>query len=110
MGRKKGNTQNNNKQIHNFKRLGEKLSTLRKLHGLTQTQLAHALGYATHSTIVEVEKGQKLPSLETVLAISRLFGITTDQLLKDELELERDDANGTVGVFSTQSKKETESE
>ena len=114
MGRKKdkdlkGNTQINNEQAHNFKRLGEKLSTLRKLHSLTQTQLAHALGYATHSTIAEVEKGLKLPSLETVLAISRFFGVTTDQLLKDELELEKDDTNRTLGLSSTQLNKETKS-
>ena len=95
MGRKKGNVQKdntqNNKEHTSVMRLGEKLNALRKRHHLTQQQLAHILGYSTHSTIAEVEKGQKLPSLETVLGIARLFNVTTDQLLKDELELDYDD-------------------
>ncbi len=92
MGRKKSK-----RQKEEIKRFGEKLLTLRILHGLTQIGLAQQLGYSSHSHIVSLEKGQKPPTLETVLNIARLFNVTTDVLLKDELELETSDADESVG-------------
>lgn len=76
----------------NIQRFGAKLQTLRNQHGLTLQQTASLLGLSAHSHILAIESGQKLPSLELVLAIARLFNVTTDQLLKDELELEINDA------------------
>ena len=71
--------------IHRF---GEKLHTLRTRHGMTLKDLAHHSGFTAHSYIVALESGQKLPSVEFVLGVARLFNVTTDQLLKDDLELE----------------------
>jgi transcriptional regulator with XRE-family HTH domain len=53
---------------------------------MTLQQLAEKMGYATHSYISEIESGQKTPTVQFVLKISRLFNISTDELLKDELE------------------------
>jgi transcriptional regulator with XRE-family HTH domain len=50
-------------------------------------ELAHALGYATHSYISEIEAGKKQPTAEFVLGVARVFNVPTDQLLKDEIEL-----------------------
>lgn len=83
MGRKK----NEGQQV-DIQRFGEKLLALRKQHNLTQQELAHQLGYSSHTHIVSLEKGKKPPSLETVIGVARLFNVTTDLLLKDELELE----------------------
>jgi transcriptional regulator with XRE-family HTH domain len=71
-----------------IKRFGEKLQTLRIDRGMTLAELAHALGYTTHSYISEIEAGKKQPTAEFVLGAARLFNITTDLLLKDELELD----------------------
>ncbi len=68
-------------------RFGEKLRWLRTHHGMTLKELACALGYTAHGHISEIESGQKKPTAEFVLKLSRLWGTTTDQLLKDELEL-----------------------
>lgn len=70
-----------------MQRFGEKLHTLRKHHHVTLKWLAHELGYATHSYLSEIESGHKIPGVEFVLKIARLFGVTTDELLKDELEV-----------------------
>ena len=70
-----------------MQRFGEKLRILRKQHGMTQIELAQALGYTAYSYISEVETGKLMPSLELALKVSRLFQVPTDQLLKDELEL-----------------------
>lgn len=69
-------------------RFGEKLQGLRTQHHMTLLELAHALGYSTHSYISEIEAGKKLPTAEFVLGVARLFNVSTDQLLKDELELD----------------------
>ena len=70
-----------------IKRFGEKLQLLRTHRNMTLMELAHALGYTTHSYISEIEAGKKQPTAEFVLGAARLFDVPTDLLLKDELEL-----------------------
>lgn len=71
-----------------MRRFGEKVRTLRLRQNMTQWELSHALGYATQSYIHEIEAGKKQPTAELVVKVARLFQVTTDQLLLDELELE----------------------
>jgi transcriptional regulator with XRE-family HTH domain len=56
--------------------------------GMTVRELAQALGYASYSHISDIETGRRNPSLDFALRVSRLFGVTTDQLLKDEQDIE----------------------
>jgi transcriptional regulator with XRE-family HTH domain len=69
---------------------------LRMQRGLTLKELARQLGHVAHGYISELESGKKLPSIELVLRIARLFEVTTDELLKDELELREKDASQMV--------------
>jgi transcriptional regulator with XRE-family HTH domain len=85
-----------------IKRFGEKLHTLRTLRGLTLKELAHQLGHVAHGYISELEAGKKLPSVELTLSVAHLFGISTDELLKDELELTIDAAIPDAGTDNTQ--------
>jgi transcriptional regulator with XRE-family HTH domain len=68
-------------------RFGKKLRALRVGHGLTLQQLATELGYATHAYVSELESGKKVPTAEFVLKVARRFTISTDVLMKDELDL-----------------------
>lgn len=70
-----------------IRRFGQKLQFLRQRQGLTLKGLAASLGYSAHGYISELEMGKKIPTAEFVLRVARLFDVTTDQLLKDELEL-----------------------
>jgi transcriptional regulator with XRE-family HTH domain len=70
-----------------MQRFGEKLHILRISRRMTQKELASALGMTAHGYISEIESGKKKPTAEFVLAIARLFDVSTDELLKDELEL-----------------------
>jgi transcriptional regulator with XRE-family HTH domain len=54
--------------------------------------MAIALGYNAHPHISMLENGKKQPTAALVLKVARLFSVTTDQLLKDELEV--DEASG----------------
>ena len=74
-------------QDNSIHRFGEKLRTLRSQHGMTLQQLAHALGLTAHGYISELETGKKTPTAEIILRVARLFNVTTDQLLKDELDI-----------------------
>ena len=71
-----------------MERFGNKLHRLRKFHGLTLKQLALKLGYTTHSYLSEIETGVKMPTVDFVLKISHLFNVTTDELLKDNIEID----------------------
>jgi len=52
--------------------------------------MAHTVGFATHSYLSKVERGQKMPTSQLILDISRFFHVSSDLLLKDELELEQE--------------------
>jgi transcriptional regulator with XRE-family HTH domain len=71
-----------------MRKFGEKLQMLRSRHEMTLRELARALGYTTHSYLSEIESGKKQPTVDLVLALARLFDVSTDQLLKDELSLD----------------------
>lgn len=59
----------------------EKLLTLRKAKGLTQEQLAEQLDVSRQS-VSKWESGQASPELEKIAALSTIFDVTTDYLLK----------------------------
>lgn len=67
-------------------RLGQKVRRMRERAGLTQAELALALGLSESSKgfISEIESGKKLPKLELVLRLADRFGVTTDYLLRDD--------------------------
>ena len=61
----------------------QKLTELRRSNGMSQEQLGEKLG-VTRQTISKWELGQTTPEMEKLAAISDLFGITTDELIKGE--------------------------
>lgn len=69
-------------------KFGEKLRLLRNHHGLTLAQLSHIFGYQTHSYLSEIESGRKPPTITLVLKVSRLFAVSADELLKDEINID----------------------
>lgn len=71
-----------------MQRFGEKLRFLRKQHGMTLMEMAEALQYGSYTRISEVETGKKKPTADFILNVARFFNVTTDQLMKDELELD----------------------
>lgn len=64
-------------------KLGAQLKSLRLQHGLTQRDLAQKLHLASRAYISSLEAGHdKLPSIDLIVQIADLFGITTDYLLE----------------------------
>ncbi|HUM43747.1 MAG TPA: helix-turn-helix transcriptional regulator [Fervidobacterium sp.] len=68
---------------------GEKLTTLRKQHGLSQEDLAEKLS-VSRQAISRWELDSTLPDAENLLQISKLFGVSVDYLINDDYESEND--------------------
>ena len=77
--------------------LADKIIDLRKKNGWSQEELAEQLGVSRQS-ISKWESAQSVPDMNRILAMSRLFGVSTDYLLKDELEPERDERISTESL------------
>lgn len=67
--------------------LADKIIRLRKKNGWSQEELAEKMN-VSRQAVSKWESAQTVPDLEKILQLSGLFGVTTDYLLKDELESE----------------------
>ncbi|MCM1027322.1 MAG: helix-turn-helix transcriptional regulator [Roseburia sp.] len=68
--------------------LAEKIMQLRKKNGWSQEELAEKLNISRQS-VSKWESGASIPDLDRIVALSGLFGVSTDYLLKDEIEEEQ---------------------
>ena len=67
--------------------LADKIIKLRKKNGWSQEELADKMN-VSRQAVSKWEGAQTIPDLEKILQLSTLFGVTTDYLLKDEIEEE----------------------
>ncbi len=65
--------------------LADKIMNLRKKNGWSQEELAEKM-QVSRQAVSKWEGAQTVPDLEKILALSKLFDVTTDYLLKDEIE------------------------
>lgn len=69
--------------------LADKIMALRKKHGWSQEELAEKLDVSRQS-VSKWESAASIPDIDRILALSRLFGVSTDYLLKDDVEQDQD--------------------
>lgn len=67
--------------------LADKIIQLRKKNGWSQEDLADKMN-VSRQAVSKWESAQTVPDLSKILQLSDLFGVTTDYLLKDEIEEE----------------------
>ena len=74
------------------RKLAKKLHKIRvDLLGLSQSEMARALGLTIHYTAVShYELGTREPSLDVILKYARLTGIPMEVLVDDNLDLPKD--------------------
>lgn len=77
--------------------LADKIIRLRKKNGWSQQELAEKME-VSRQAVSKWEGAQTIPDLEKILMMSKLFGVTTDYLLKDELEAEEFTDENNVSV------------
>lgn len=81
--------------------LADKILSLRKKNGWSQEELAEKANVSRQS-ISKWESAASIPDINKILELSKIFGVTTDYLLKDDMEDEEftpdDDNNSTFIV------------
>ncbi len=79
--------------------LSEKIQNLRKQNNLSQEQFAEKLN-VSRQAVSKWESGQSVPDVDKIIAMSEIFGISTDYLLKDINDVE-DNNRVNKSLFSS---------
>ena len=61
--------------------ISDRIQSLRKARGITQEQLADAVG-VSRQAVSKWEAEQSVPDLERIVAMAEYFDVTTDYLLR----------------------------
>ena len=80
---------------------GQRLQELRKRRGFTRSQLGDKCGVA-QSTIVNYEKGTRIPFADTAIKMANVFGLTVEELLGIEnanIEMKKAEALDSLRNF-----------
>lgn len=67
--------------------IADKIIALRRKNGWSQEELAERIG-VSRQAVSKWEGAQAIPELDKILQLGTVFGVTTDYLLKDEIESE----------------------
>ena len=74
--------------------IGEKIAELRSSEGISQERLAEILS-VSRQAVSKWEMDQALPGIDKVLLLSDFFGVSTDALLVDKLEIKKNESIDT---------------
>ncbi|MBR3099553.1 MAG: helix-turn-helix transcriptional regulator [Clostridia bacterium] len=66
-----------------YEAFGQKLTALRKAAGMSRQQLGDLCGIA-QSTVVNYERGLRVPYADTAVRMARAFGLSVEELLSTE--------------------------
>ncbi|MBQ3079401.1 MAG: helix-turn-helix transcriptional regulator [Clostridia bacterium] len=92
--------------------VGAAITQLRLRQGMTQLQLASTLN-VSHQAVSKWEKGAALPDIQTLLALTQLFGLSVEQLLlgeipaEDDTEFEEEEFEAIEAVEEIKAEEET---
>lgn len=67
-----------------MEKLAENLVALRKSHGFTQNDISQKM-FVSRQAVSKWERGETVPDLVSLSALSQLYGITLDDLVKKDL-------------------------
>ena len=68
--------------------IANNIAELRKLHKMTQQDLAEQLNY-TDQAISKWERGESTPDIESLSALAKMFNLTVDDLLNETFDKEQ---------------------
>jgi len=87
------------RKVVNNMTLGEKIQQLRKTKGLSQEQLAEVLN-VSRQAISKWETDQSSPEIDKILALSKAFSVTTDELLGNAGDVDTSPKEKTGSKYS----------
>ncbi len=65
----------------NLKETGNRIHTLRVNSGYTVEEIADYMGFAGPQAVYKWEWGKSLPTVDNLFALSKLFGVTIENIL-----------------------------
>lgn len=74
-----------------MKMTGKKIASLREERGISVRELQRMLGIATPQAIYKWQRGETLPGIENLAALSRVFGVSINEILVVDCRREEDD-------------------
>lgn len=72
-----------------FFRMGHRIRNLRSIHHLSQADLAEIIDVSTNY-IGQIERGDRKPSLETLVSLCNALHTSMDYILSDSIDLDED--------------------
>ena len=60
--------------------LGFNIAHLREERDISQTDLAHMLGYTGHAHVSRIESGERAPSIKALLTIAEILDVSASDL------------------------------
>ena len=89
-------------------KLSEKIITLRNQHHMSQGDLAEKLNVSRQS-VSKWETGTSTPDLDKLIAMSELFQVTMDELVKERVEIGGQDSKETEDAQKVEKTEQVES-
>ena len=68
------------------KATGARIKELRKAHRLKVEEVARFMGFESEQAVYKWQRGDSLPTVDNLYALSRLFGTTVDDILRGSRE------------------------
>ena len=90
------------------KAIGKRIKSAREKKGLTQEQLAEQVNLSPMH-ITAIERGNKLPRLETLIKIANVLDVSADTLLQDvvnnQIKLRTSEASNLIAQLSREDQR-----
>ena len=90
------------------KAIGKRIKSAREKKGLTQEQLAEQVNLSPMHISV-IERGNKLPRLETLIKITNVLDVSADTLLQDvvnnQIKLRTSEASNLIAQLSREDQR-----
>ena len=90
------------------KAIGKRIKSVREKKGLTQEQLAEQVNLSPMHIRV-IERGNKLPRLETLINIANVLDVSADTLLQDvvnnQIKLHTSEASNLIAQLSREDQR-----
>ena len=70
--------------VVDMKLTGKNIAALRKQRGISVRELQEMLGFATPQSIYKWQRGETLPTIENLIALSCIFSVPVDEIVASE--------------------------
>ena len=94
----------NNYPVINMKATGNRIRDLRKERKMKIDDIVEYMGFESQQAVYKWQRGESLPTVDNLYALSRLFGTTVDDILvgsdEEDQSFSGDETKGGCSLFT----------